>query len=150
MSCESWVYVYDPKPVIFFKWKSNENTKQYLTQMLFAINWRYWQTGKKFTHAYDGSRSPHASALHCKPSGFRKKIRVGYFSNRAVKFQLELIYFYNLFFTVVPINSCVFFSCRPFVFNATFSTSLAGSWSFSCWGDRRNFNTLQDPLRISR
>ena len=28
------------------KWKSDESTKHYLTQMLLAINWRYWQTLK--------------------------------------------------------------------------------------------------------
>jgi hypothetical protein len=30
-------------------------------------------SAKKFTLAYEGSRSPHASALHWNPSGFRKK-----------------------------------------------------------------------------
>ena len=28
-------------------WKSDGSSKLYLTQMLFAINWRYWQAGKK-------------------------------------------------------------------------------------------------------
>ena len=28
------------------QWKSDEITKKYLTQMLLAINWRYWQAGK--------------------------------------------------------------------------------------------------------
>ena len=28
--------------------------------------------GKKFTHVYEGSRSPYASALHWNPPGFRK------------------------------------------------------------------------------
>ena len=28
------------------QWKSNENIKHYLTQMLLAINWRYWRTWK--------------------------------------------------------------------------------------------------------
>jgi hypothetical protein len=28
------------------QWKSNKNTKHYLTQMLLAINWHYWQVGK--------------------------------------------------------------------------------------------------------
>ena len=35
---ESWVYGYDPKPVIFLTIKSDESTKQYLTQMLVGIN----------------------------------------------------------------------------------------------------------------
>ena len=38
------------------------------------------------------------------------------------RFKLELIFFY-LFFTVVPSNTYVFFSCMPFVVN-TFSTGL--------------------------
>ena len=33
------------------------------------------------------------------------------------KFQLELIYYFTYFSTVVPSNSCVFLSCRPFVVN---------------------------------
>ena len=41
-------------------------------------------------------------------------------------FQLELIYFITYFSTIVPYNSCVFLSCRPFVVNATFSTGLVG------------------------
>ena len=38
------------------------------------------------------------------------------------RFQLELIYYFTYFSTVVPSNSCVFLSCRPFVVNTTFST----------------------------
>ena len=33
---------------------------------------------------------------------------------------------FYLFFIVVPSNSCVFLSCRPFVVNKTFSTGLVG------------------------
>ena len=36
------------------------------------------------------------------------------------RFQLELIYYFTYFSTVVPSNSCVFLSCRPFVVNKTF------------------------------
>ena len=39
------------------------------------------------------------------------------------RFQFELIYYFTCFSTIVPSNSCMFLSCRPFVFN-TFSTSL--------------------------
>ena len=42
------------------------------------------------------------------------------------RFQLELIYNFTYFSTVVPSNSCVFLSCRPFVVNTTFSTGLVG------------------------
>jgi hypothetical protein len=40
------------------------------------------------------------------------------------RFQLQLIYYFTYFSTVVPSNSCVFLSSRPFVVNTTFSTSL--------------------------
>ena len=45
MSCESWVYGYDPEPVIFLTMKTRREPKHYLTQMLLAINRRYWQEG---------------------------------------------------------------------------------------------------------
>ena len=32
------------------QWKSDKSTKHYLTQMLLAFNWRYWQAGKKNSH----------------------------------------------------------------------------------------------------
>ena len=37
--------------------------------------------GRKFSHAYESSRSSHVSALHWNPPDFRKKNKVGYFSN---------------------------------------------------------------------
>ena len=42
------------------------------------------------------------------------------------KFQLEFIYYFTYFSTVVPSKTCVFLSCRPFVVNTTFSTELVG------------------------
>ena len=33
-------------PSFSLQWKSDESTEHYLTQMLLAINWRYWQAGK--------------------------------------------------------------------------------------------------------
>ena len=42
------------------------------------------------------------------------------------RFQLELIFFFPLFSTIVPSNSCMFPSGRPFVVNTTFSTGLMG------------------------
>ena len=42
------------------------------------------------------------------------------------RFQLELIYNFIYFSTVVPSNSYVFLSCRPFVVNMKFSTGLVG------------------------
>jgi len=41
------------------------------------------------------------------------------------KFQLELIYYFTYFSTVVPSNIWVFLLYRPFVVN-TFSTGLVG------------------------
>ena len=38
----------------------------------------------------------------------------------------ELINYFTYISTVVPSNSCVFLSCRPFVVNTTFSTGLVG------------------------
>ena len=71
--------------VIFFTVKIHKSTKNYLTQMLLAINWRYWQVGKKFTYVYEGSRSPYASIFHWNPPGScKKKNKIGYFSNRIV------------------------------------------------------------------
>ena len=42
------------------------------------------------------------------------------------RFQLELIYYFTYFSTVVPSNSFVFLSCRPFVVNTIFLTGLVG------------------------
>jgi hypothetical protein len=42
------------------------------------------------------------------------------------RFQLELIYYFTYFSTIVPSNGCVFLSCRPFVVITTFSTGLLG------------------------
>ena len=59
---------------------------------------------------------------------------------------LELIYFYYLFFTLIPSNSYVLLSCRPFVVNATFSTGLVGCLKFLLSpGARRP--KLQHPTR---
>ena len=42
------------------------------------------------------------------------------------RFQLEIVYYFTYFSTVVPFNICVFLSCRPFIVNTTFSTGLVG------------------------
>ena len=52
-----------------------------------------------------------------------------------------------LFFTVLPSNSRLFLSCRPFVVRTTFSTGLVGvevtsvSWHGQLTRDRSNFYT---------
>ena len=40
------------------------------------------------------------------------------------RFQLELVYYFAYFSTVVSSNSCLFLSCRVFVVNTTFRTGL--------------------------
>ena len=42
------------------------------------------------------------------------------------KISVRINYHFTYFFTVVPSNSCVFLSCRPFVVNTTFLTRLVG------------------------
>ena len=79
----------------FLQWKSDESTKHYLNKMLLAINWRYWQTRKNFTHTHEGSRSPRASTLHWNPPGFRKRKKVLYFSNRSLCIGKLYIYIYK-------------------------------------------------------
>ena len=57
-------------PSFSMQWKSDESTKHYITQILLAINWCYWQAWKIFTHAY---------VFHWNPPGFRKKEKSGTF-----------------------------------------------------------------------
>ena len=42
------------------------------------------------------------------------------------KISVRINLLFYLFFTVVPSNTCVFLSCRPFVVNTTFLTGLVG------------------------
>ena len=42
------------------------------------------------------------------------------------RYQLELIYYFTYFSTVIPSKSCVFLSCRHFVVVTTSSTGLVG------------------------
>ena len=60
-------------PSFSFQWKSDESTKHYLTQILLAINWRYWQAGKKFTHAYQGSKVASCKRASLKSTRFSQK-----------------------------------------------------------------------------
>jgi hypothetical protein len=45
-------------------------------------------------------------------------------SSNKTQFSFRINYYFTYFSTVVPHNSCVFLSCRPFVVNMTFSTGL--------------------------
>ena len=73
-------------PSFSLQWKFDESTKHYLSKMLLAINWVYWQAREKFLYAYESSWWSHARVglLHWNPSGFHKRSKVGYFSNRVV------------------------------------------------------------------
>ena len=42
------------------------------------------------------------------------------------KISVRINLLFYLFFTVIPSNSCVFLSCRPFVVNTSFTTGLVG------------------------
>ena len=53
-------------------------------------------------------------------------VKIICYTFRPFSIQLELIYYFTYFSIVVPSNSCVFLSCRPFVVNTTFSTGLVG------------------------
>ena len=59
------------------------------------------------------------------------------------RFQLDLIYYFTYFSTVVPSKICVFLSCRPFVVNTTIT--IISDLNSNCQkpkpGDRSNFNT---------
>ena len=76
MSCESWIR----KSSFSLQWKSNKSTKNTLLKCCLPLTDAVDSRGK-FTHAYGGWKSPHTSALHWNPPGFRKK-KVGYFYNR--------------------------------------------------------------------
>ena len=64
--------------------KSHESTKHDLIQMLFAIYWRYWQTGKnarKFIKVQGRFMQAHFIEIY---QVFTEKNKVWYFSNRVV------------------------------------------------------------------
>ena len=55
--------------------------------------------------------------------------------------RINLLFY--LFFTIIPSNSCVFLSCRPFDVNATFSTGLEGvEVSSVSWLGQLEFKSL--------
>ena len=73
---ESWVDGY------ILQWKSDESTKLYLTQMLPAINWRYWQWER--IHAYlwrVQGRLMQARFIEIHQVFAEKQNEIGHFSN---------------------------------------------------------------------
>ena len=73
-----WVYGDDPETKSFrqFPYNDNPTRAQNTTSLKYCLPWTDAINRRgKFTHAYEGSRSPHASALHWNPPRFRKKIR---------------------------------------------------------------------------
>ena len=72
-----------------------------------------------------------------------KKERTGQYliSRRNWSVIINLLFY--LFFTVVPSNTSVFLSCRPFVVNRTFSTGLVGvDVSSVSWLGQLEFKSL--------
>ena len=63
------------------------------------------------------------------------------------RFQLELIYYFTYFSTVVPSNICVFLSYRPFVVNTAFSTGLV-SVEVGQTRRQKNLQHSQDLLKM--
>ena len=66
-SSMSWVYKYDPKTKAFHHFPYNENPTSALNTPNSNAAYHFLMlltSGKKFTHAYESSRSPHASMFH--------------------------------------------------------------------------------------
>ena len=86
---ESWIYGERPGnqivPSSTLLWKSDKTTKHYLTQMLLAINWRYWEACKNARiHLKVQDHFLLARSIKIHPIFGKKKKNVGYFSNRVV------------------------------------------------------------------
>ena len=65
------------------KWKSNKSTKHYLTEILVAINWCYWQAGKN-SHMHMKIQDRLIQARFIEIHQVFGKKKVGYFSNRGI------------------------------------------------------------------
>ena len=63
------------------------------------------------------------------------------------RFQLELIYYFTYFSTIVLPNSCVFLSCKSFVVNTTFSTGLVGVEVSSVSWLRQDGTTMEKEVK---
>ena len=68
-------------PSFSLRWKSDETIKHYPTQMLLAINWRYWQA-EKYSHMHMKVQGRlmqvHFIDIH---QVFGKENKIGYFSH---------------------------------------------------------------------
>ena len=62
-------------PSFSLLWKSNESTKDNLTQMLLAIKWHYWQGGKKIHACVWRFKVASCKRASLKSTRFSKKIR---------------------------------------------------------------------------
>ena len=65
------------------QWKSDKSTKHYLTQMLLAINWCYWQMGKN-SQMRMKVQGHLMQAFFIEIHQVFEKDKVGYFSNRVI------------------------------------------------------------------
>ena len=71
-------------PSFSLQWKSDESTKHYLIQILFAVNWHYWQWEKIQSWEW-WFKVTSCKRASLKSSRFsQKQNKVGYFSNRVV------------------------------------------------------------------
>ena len=61
---KSWMYEYNPKPVIFLTMKVRREHRTLTHSNAACHQLTLLIGGKKFTHAFEGSRSPHASVLN--------------------------------------------------------------------------------------
>ena len=66
-------------PSFSLQWKSDESTKHYLTQMLLAIKWRYWQAVKNSRRRM--KVQGRLIAIHQVFATEKKKKKVEYLSN---------------------------------------------------------------------
>jgi hypothetical protein len=80
-----WVRLGNQIPAVIFLTIKIRRERQTLILSNAACHQQMLLTGgKKFKHAYKGSRSQHASAIQSNLPGFRKQ-KLGYFSNRLVR-----------------------------------------------------------------
>ena len=77
-----WIWPRNQRvPSFSLQWKSDENKIPHSNTACHQLT--LLTGGKKFTHAYGGSRTPHACMLLWNPPDFHKR-KVRYFSNRVV------------------------------------------------------------------
>ena len=77
-------------PSFSLQWNSDESTKHSLTQMLLVINWRYWKAGQNSRMGIMKVQGRLMQARFIEILQVFAKIKLGYFSNRALKYNEPL------------------------------------------------------------